>query len=179
MVRSTSSFLASLEAEAAGSEADSELPAPSFQAKPRGRVAPAATAARPRDGVPPRDGVSCCDGVQPGDRVSPGGHVSLSDAVPHRDGGPPGDGVPPGSKKRHVRSFEPSIAGTPKKGRPVSNRQKTCGVCGARDQDDDPTQIDYENSSVQSGDCRHGAGKLAIRWLYPRVEGLAQGNLCY
>ena len=156
MARSSSSLLDSLEAEAGGGEADTEGPGPSLM------KAPATTAAHPGDSVPGGDGVPRSDGVLPGSKVRPG------------------DGVPRGSKKRHVRSFEPSVEGTPKKGRPVNHMQKTCLLCGAGDQDEDPTQVDYENTKAAGkGDGRDGTGKLAIRWLYPRVEGMAQGNFCY
>ena len=117
------------------------------------------------DGVPPGDGARSSDGAPTGDGVPPG------------DGVPASDGVRTGSRKRHVRSFEPSTPDTPKKGRPVCKSQKTCQLCGAGDQDEDPTQVDYENTkAVRSGD---GPRKLAIRWLYPRVEGMAQGKFCY
>ena len=151
----------SLEPEAAGSDADSEGPARFVQVSLENALSPAATVPRPGDGV------HSGDGAPPGECVPPGDGVG---------GVPPGGGV----KKRHVRSFVPSDCGKAKRGRPASKACKTCGLCGAKDHDEDPTQVEYENTKVaHSGDSRNDDGKLAIRWLYPRTEGMAQGNFCY
>ena len=84
-------------------------------------------------------------------------------------------------ENKHARSVAATVSGGQKtRGRPVNRTSKHCGICHAADDEDDPTQVEYsKGKDPDSGDMRNTNGKLAIRWLYPRRQGLAQGICCY
>ena len=50
---------------------------------------------------------------------------------------------------------------------------KFCHLCGASEGDDDPVQLPYASGKDKA------AQTIKIRWLYPRVNGLVQGNFCW
>ena len=66
-----------------------------------------------------------------------------------------------------------SKGGLQTRGRPVSRLPKNCHLCGASEGDDDPVQLAY--ASMESKDEQ----TIKIRWNYPRVNGLVQGNFCW
>ena len=86
---------------------------------------------------------------------------------------------PSDTSRKHVRGSS-SEQGTGSAGaamgRPREVAPRPCYLCLTPEDADDPIQLPQKD---QAGDGVPAGTRLKIKWAYPRVKGMAQGNYCW
>ena len=86
---------------------------------------------------------------------------------------------PSEASRKHVRGSS-SEQGTGSAcatiGRPREVAPRPCYLCLTPEDADDPIQLPQKD---QAGDGVPAGTRLKIKWAYPRVKGMAQGNYCW
>jgi hypothetical protein len=64
-----------------------------------------------------------------------------------------------------------------RRGRPKSNGPKLCHLCKSESNSQDPVQPQQAKTPASSSDA--GSIMVTLKWAYPPVDGIPQGNYCW